>query len=333
MVANNKNLDADRKQTAAPNVVGPVVLSQNTQLHQNINKKKLFSILLGLVVLGVFAFTAVKLLHIGNKVYAQAAGHKIYKQEIQSVLGYHSHISSHQAATVLADKYLTEAMAKQEGITVTNQDIINKFGPGITAQEKTNPYAYQYQVNQLYFDRIQNHQEGVYTGQLLVAQFSRYIPYKSPLLAEKKAAEPNIGNAAAITADKKYAQDFITGLYNQVKAGKLTFDQAIQAEHNDPVVGESAYQTLSHSGSFDTSKNQASLLQPVSAQEQIRGLKAGQISKPFVVRVSDSADGNSTAESYFLVVKMDSISGNPNGMSFDQYLAQEQKQLGYKVYV
>src|SRR5689334_18998973 len=60
--------------------------------------------------------------HSGQKVYAEAAGHKIYKKDIQSlqvVNGQKKDVTDHQAATVLAEKYLTEAMSKQQGVKIT----------------------------------------------------------------------------------------------------------------------------------------------------------------------------------------------------------------------
>lgn len=303
-----------------------------------ITKKRLF---LGLAVVAGLVAVAVLLTsvaHIGQKVYAEAAGHKIYKKDIESlqvVDGRKTGVTDHQAATVLADKYLSEAMAKQEGIKVTQVDIVAAYGSSINDQKKMNPYGYQNLVNQLYFSDLNEHNVGVYQGKLLVANFSRYVPYQSGLLAQQKAAESKLGDPAAIAQDKQYAQKFINNLYNQITAKKITFDQAIEMEHNDPVVGQNSfYSTQQHSGPFNGPIGQVGLLAAHSIRDKVTSMKAGTLSKPFVVRVSNSAtDANSTAESYFLVVQMDKVSGGSNGMTFDQQLKQAKKQLGYKVNV
>lgn len=289
-----------------------------------------------IVVAGLAALIISKL-HPGQKVYAEAAGHKIYKKDIQSIelaAGKKTKVTDHQAAKLLADKYLLEAMAKDKGVKITQADIVATYGSGINLQKVTNPYGYQNLVNQLYMTRLSNHNRGNYTGKLLVANFSRYVPYHSALLPKQKAETPKLGDPAAIAKDKQYAQTFITSLYDKIKAKKITFDQAIQMEHNDPVVGEKGYPTQQHSGPFNGPLEQIGLLAARSIRSEITSMKAGQFSKPFVVRSSDSlTDRKSTAESYFLVVRMDKASGGNSDMTFQQELAQAKKHFGYKVNV
>jgi len=268
--------------------------------------------------------------HIGEKIYAQAAGHKIYKQDIKTLIGSNKGVSDHQAATVLADKYLTEALAKEQGITVSDKDLQTAYGPVIEMLKKNNEYSYQLQVNQLYFDKLQTYNQGVYKGYLLVGHFSRNIV----LQPDAAAGQVISTDSPAVAADKKYAQDFLTNLYNQIKAGRITWDQAAAIEKADPTLGENMYSSLSHSGPFDASRAPISLFAPASAQEQLSKLKKGQISKPFVVSVTNSVgtDGQ-TFESYFLVVRMDSTAGGKSGVGFQEELQQAKQRLGYKVNV
>lgn len=298
--------------------------------------------LVAIGVVAVLVITGIVFLshpgHIGQKVYAEAAGHKIYKKDLQTlqvVNGKKKNVSDHQAATVLADKYLTEAMAKQQGMAVSQSDLVAAYGKGILSQKSTDPYGYQNLTNQLYFTKLDNHNDGVYEGKLLVANFSRYVPYQSGLLPEQQKARPLLGNPTAIAQDKQYADKFITGLYDQIKSKKITFDQAIQMEHDDPMVGEkSYYSTQQHSGSFNGPLKQIGLLAAKSVRSKITSMKAGELSKPMIVRASNSAtDQSSTAESYFLVVRMDKVSGGGNSMTFQQELAQAKKHYGYKVNV
>lgn len=268
--------------------------------------------------------------HIGEKIYAQAAGHKIYKQDVKNLIGSSKGVSDHQAATVLADKYLTEALAKEQGITVSDKDLQTAYGPVIETLKKNNEYSYQLQVNQLYFDKLQTYNQGVYKGYLLVGHFSRNVVLQPDASGQIPATD-----SAAVAADKKYAQDFLMNLYKQIKAGKITWDQAAAIEKADPTLGQSMYSSLSHSGAFDTSKAPVPLFAPVSAQQQLRQIKPGQTSKPFVVSVTNSVGLNSdqTFESYFLVVRMDSSAGGKTDLNFQQQLQQTKQRLGYKVNV
>lgn len=310
----------DGKGTAAPRKPRPSL---------TIPHKKAVAILVVIIVLiGAWAIFG---LNVGKKVYAQAAGHKIYKEDVEAIKAHNKSISDNAAATVLANKYLSQAMAKENNVRVTQADI-NAAG---CPSQKTNPFGYQTCVNQLYFTKLGNNNEGIYKGKALITNFSRYIPYPSPLLEQEKALNPKIGDSAAIAADKAYAKAFITDLYNQIMSGKITFDQAIQMEHADPQVGEQAYPSLAHSGSFDGLISQDNLISANSIRQKITSMKPGEITKPFAVVSGGSKPlaGDSSGETYFLVVDMEQISGGHGKTSFDQELQQAKKKLGYKVNV
>ncbi len=298
------------------------------------NKKKTFAyIILAAIIIGGGWAVIKKEFHIGDKVYARAAGHKVYKQEVKDLIGNTQGVSDHDAATVLADKYLTEALAKDQGVTVTDQDIRNQYGGKVNLKDQQKNYAYAYQqaVNSAYFNKLQAKYNGVYRGDILVAQFSRYIP-ASPVSAAYKKAIPEMGDPKAIAADKQYADDFINKLYNQLQDHKITWKQAFHMEQTDPRLGVKAYPSLSHSGPFDTSKNPVTLFDAPAAQQKISGLKAGETTKPFVVSVYNQ-DTKKSFDSYYLVVHMSSTYGGHASGSFQQYLVDSKKRLDYQVNV
>src|SRR5690606_38916724 len=107
----------------------------------------------------------------------------------------------------------------------------------------------------------------------------------------------------------------------------------INIEKTDPVLGEQVYPTLTHSGSFDTSITPFTGVDINSIENNGEHLKAGQTSKPAVIRVSDSEEGNSTAESYFVMVHLDNASGGNAKTSFRKFIEQSKERLGYKIYV
>lgn len=294
-------------------------------------RKKMFGGILIVVIIIAAVLFAIFDMHVGQKVYAQAAGHKVYKKEFDDMKQGNSSITDKQVATVLADKYLTEAMAKEHHVSVSQADI---DAANIANTVKLNHYGYQNLVNQVYFTKLTINNQGTYKGKLLVANFSRNIPFQSGLLAQQEAANPKIGNAAAMAADKQYALNFITNLYNQIKAKKITFDQAMQMEQSDPTVGEQAYPSLYHSQVFDGTLSTVGPLAAGSITSKINNIKPGQLTAPFVVRAQDSAyNPKSMTDSYYLVVQLDSKSGGTGNLTFQQELDQAKKQLGYKINV
>lgn len=312
----------DQKQPAAPKEPNP----------PNKKKKIIIGVLVaaGLLIAGWLLYD--------NKVqkgelYAESAGHKIYKQDVEDLIGDSEDISDHDAAKVLADKYLSEMLAEDQGISISDQEITEEYGPSIEKQKSNEKYAYQNKVNELYFNKLADYYRGSYKGKLLVAHFSRNIAFKDPLLKERKMLNKNLGNPAAIARDKKYAREFITKLQNQITSGKITFEQAIKKEHKDPVVGTKAYRSLSHSGVFDTSKllDTNGLVESLGAKDQVSSIEPGQTSEPFITRIPGVS--GSAGESYFLVVRMDEAAGGGNDMGFNQYLEQSKQELGYAIYV
>jgi hypothetical protein len=270
--------------------------------------------------------------HRGEKVYAEVAGHKIYGSEIDDLLGKRKEISAHDAATVLADKYLTEKLGKEKGINITNKDLLAQYGKEIQKQKKNNRYNYQKMVNDLYFTKLQAYNNGVYKGDLIIANFSRHVEFL-PVLPEDKAKDPLLGKASAIAKDKKYAKNLMNRLYDGVISGKISFKQAMDIEHKDPQVGIREYSSLPHSTPFDTSLYTNPILNVTSIKEKINSIKAGDTTRPFVVRVGNSLSGKSTAESYFLMIHMDKSSGSYSGMSFQKYIDKTKQTLGYKINV
>ncbi len=309
-------------------------LALSNRLNLKGNKRPIVLSVLAIAAMGLIGWVILgDNLNLGKKIYAQAAGHKIYEQEVQDLIGNSKGVSDHDAAKVLADKYLVETLADEQGISISDQEIEAEYGPEINKQRGSEKFFYQSKVNQLYFERLSAHNQGIYKGKLLVAHFSRFIAFDSPLLEEDKAAEPRIGNPAATAQDKKYARDFINNLYNDINSGRISFDEAIKIEQKDPRLGSNAYPSLSHSGIFDTSNGPNGLISPESISSQISNIKPGELSGPFVVKVPNSLDGDSEVESYFLVIQMDKASGGSNTKDFRQYLEEAEKRLGYKIYV
>lgn len=297
----------------------------------NFKNKKFWAVLL-IIVIAAGGWASFNKYNSKGKVYAQVAGHKIYKEDVQALIGTNQGISEHDAAKVLADKYLAEALAKEQGIKVNGNDVQMQYGKLADKYKKSNEYLYQYQVNQVYFSKLKAHNRGVYKGKFLITNFSRYIKFEQSL-PEDDGGSSKYGNPNAIAKDRKYAKDLIDRLYNDITSGKITFDQAIKIENDDPVLGKKAYSSLPHSGSFDTSKELNGTLWAASIRQRVNNLKAGETTKPFVVRVANSTDAKTTVESYFLVVRMDETSGSYSGMDFKDYLEQSQQRLGYKVNV
>jgi hypothetical protein len=297
------------------------------------NKRALvLAVCLILVVVGVGWTIAGDKFKDNRKVYAEAAGHKIYEQEVRDLVGSNKEINDYDAAKVLADKYLTQSLAKEQNILVSDQEMETEFGKAIQKQKSENKFAYQNKLNQLYFDKLQAHHRGIYKGNYIIAHFSRNVEFH-PVLPEDKAKNPNLGNRGAIEKDKKYAENFINRLYKDVKSQKITFDEAVNIERKDQRLGINTYPTLPHSGNFDTSLRGNPVINLESIKERVQNIHPGDLTEPFVVRTGNSLDGKSTAEAYFLLIEMEESSAGEIEGTFDQYLEKAMERLDYAVYV
>lgn len=271
----------------------------------------------------------------GPKIYAEASGHKIYLSEINHVIGSSKNIPANKAAVMLADKYFTEALAREKQISLSNTDVNKAWSEEYHSKPKVGSYAWQDFKNGLMYRKLAASVNGEYKGKFLIASFNRYVAVQSPFLEEKKKQNPAIGNEQLIAEDKRYASDFMSNIYFQLQSKQITFDQAIVMERNDPRIGEQAYQSSLHSGTFDNTKNLPvnDVVLNESALSQITKFKPGEISKPFIVKVSDSAyptSKQSTAEAYFLIVQLDKSKPGVPG-SFDTYISKAKNRLGYKI--
>ena len=328
----NRKIDPSAgAQGDAKKVDGVVSGSPTKSGMTGVSKRPLYVVAGIVLLLGVFGWMLVA--RPFEKPVAQVDGHKIYKRDTEQMTAKNKSVSTKDAAVALADKYLTQAMAEQQNVQVSQADLEQEFGEDVDSLKTSDPYTYQANVNSLYFKKLAALNAGAYKGKYVVAHFSRNIAYDSPLLAEQKRFDPSIGDPAAIAADKAYAQKFINNLYAQVASGKMTFDQAIEAEHKDSYLGENAYQTLSHSKAFDTSNTQDNILNTRSITEKIHSIKPGTTTKPFAVKVSNSDSNDSMVESFYLMVQMDSSKGGNSGKTFDQVLKQQKQELGYTINV
>jgi len=317
-----------------PKLKLPIFLNR---LNTKGNKRKVLGLGI-IIIIGLIGFVGWSFFNdkfsSDKKIYAEVSGHKIYEQEVRDLLGdKNPDISEQEATLVLADKYLIETLAQEQGVTVNDEELTAEYGNSVLKQKDNNKFAYQNKLNELYFTKLAAANRGLYKGKLLVTHFSRNVAYKSPLLKEEKKNNPDLGNPKAIASDKKYAKNLITQLYNDIKSGKISFEEAIKIEKKDPKVGtSSAYRTLTHSGSFDTSTGINGLIETASIHQRISNIKPGELAEPFAVKVSNSIDDDSMTESYFLVIQMDKSS--PGGtMQFDKYLEEAKRRLGYEIYV
>jgi hypothetical protein len=301
------------------------------QLLRHRKRYVLYAIVLVVVLIGGWLFIK-QTFHIGEKVYAQAAGHKVYKQDVKDLIGDTKGVSDHQAAGALADKYLLEAMAKEQSVKITDKDIQQQYGQNITAKDRKDPsYEYQQAVNNAYMAKMKAKYNGVYKGDLLVGHFDRYIPAFDVSAAYKKVV-PQMGDPKAIEADKEYAKNFLTKLYNEIQGHKITWKQAIQAEHKDRRLGEVVYPSLSHSDSFDTSKGTVTLFDAPVAQAKVSALKAGETSKPFEVFIYNP-NLKKTYSTYYMVVHLNYKYGGHVKGFFQEYLVSSKKKFDYQVNV
>jgi hypothetical protein len=295
-------------------------------------KKSVLVVVVVIVVAGLVAWGYFGL-RIGQKVYGEVAGHKIYKSEIVAMQKSSPHTSTRQVVQVLLQKYLDEKVAAENHVVVTAQDTQDQI-KAATAGNPNNAYDRQVAINDVYESMIQAAVTDHFAGKFIIAHFDQNIPmYTSTGAMVPSEVSGGIGDPAVIAADQAYAENFITATYQKITTHKESFDQGMQAEQNDPKIGSKALGGVNHSGEFNSATGDFSntvTINQSSVAGQIKALKAGQISKPLLAKedVSAARDGSKLLPAYYLIVDMTDVRNAHT--NYYRYMIQARQRLGYK---
>ena len=279
-----------------------------------------------LSVAGIVVSVVLLQLH-AEKVYGKVGDHKIYQSELTNTLVGAVNIPQSKAVTTLLDYWLYQQIAKKEHLSISSEEVNSELK---SRTGSLNPPARNYLVvaikRDLLYEKITAAAEGFYTGDMIIVHFDQNIPFGSGF--------DSPASAIKIASDRKYAQTFVSDIYNQLKSGRISFAQAIIKEQTDPRVGIKALPTTSHSGSFDTSKPQALSSQVVARKDvktEMLQLKPGSYSAPFIAQVDINASvPPAKQDGYFVIIKMATSQSLASNLKVDEYIASQKLLLKYE---
>lgn len=267
-------------------------------------------------IVGVFMLLSPK-----GTVYGRVNGHTVDQGAVKSFLGSAKGISDRQAAQILLDKYLTEAIGADLKVTVSSQEVTDAY-EALPREDQVNKTVVQQSLrNKIFYSKLQPIAVGHFKGAFIIAHFD-----------QNSAGLRSVGDPTKAASDKQYATDLIKSLSAKVKSG-TSFDDAIKTEQSDPNLGTVALPTATHSGAFDTSDpdiERNSVVKTEDVGMALSKLKAGQVSEPFIVRQTATPGGQRT-ELYWVIVKLDEAKDTPY-KSFGDFLDKAKVKYGYKEY-
>src|SRR3990170_7890809 len=135
-----------------------------------------------------------------------------------------------EAAEYLVDNIVLEQWAQDEKIAFSKEDQ-KAEEIRISGKEATiNCIAVQAKVN-LLRERLTNYATPFREGKFIVVNFGRYNP--SPFGLQPVEATQGADLQELLEKEREYADSLVNSIYDDLKANKLTFEQAIEKVNND----------------------------------------------------------------------------------------------------
>ena len=182
-------------------------------------------------------------------------------------------------------------------------------------------------------EKLTEYAVGFREGKFIVVNFDRFSP--NPFLPPPEATDG--GDLAELQKkEREYADNLVKSIYDDLKAKKLTFEQALEKVQKDPNVGlESVYGAAIQSGPFLAVDyiEKRGLLRFDDVRGKIDALKEGEFSEPFVQKVDTSLEeGNPRlADSRWIIAKVDKI--GEGGEKADDIISKTRQKYGVRIYL
>lgn len=316
------------------------------------NNKKLFWIIAGFVLAMATLFVVLWVTGVlGNifrskDVLGSVGGRNITKQDVEKTsremteAGFFEEEQS-QTLGLIMDYWLYTLAAKKYGIEVNDRVALDYLkselaGSGLGENlDMNNNYvryrAYRDYLRDEFTTLIESPQKGAY----ILAHYDQNFGQATPELKALSKAQYD----ALLKADRDYATNFINDVYAKLKAGSITFEQGMQMQLQDKVIGENALPTAIQSQAFGVKQaSNGEYVDPISGNPQVKSqiekLKAGEISEPFILKVPPGmVPTNDLVDGIWMIVKVDSINSKlPKFDSLAAAWASFKKDYKYVIY-
>lgn len=280
-------------------------------------------------------------------IIARVGSNNITKQEVQKVrddmLRAGFYIESEDKIRDLIMNYWLLILASREyQLDISDKEVLSYLQSSLSGS----PQKINFDINNSYikykgyFDLLQNRLTNIVSnygsGAYVIAHFDQNMVRNTTQL--KSLSDEQYKQL--LDDDRKYATDFINKTFNELKTGKITFEQAMQIQIDDPKIGKKALNTAPQSSKFGSMSELGPGMKTSNFdsdpqfRQKIDNLKPGEFSEPFMMQVMLGANENSPkADGIWIIAKIDSI--NSKGPKFDTLNAAIQffkQKYGYEVY-
>lgn len=323
------NLSAQNQGTGSANI------SANAQFAGTISQpqKKIPLILALLAIILLVVFFVFSKYFKGKPLFSQPAA-KVGSQTITKAeaekLAADCIISQKDAVEYLVDQKVLAKWSADEKVTISEKEASDeavRIG-GLTPKDCKKTLASVNLLRQRLSENLTKFRE----GKFIVINFGRYNlgpPYgqvKDPVEREKLRKE-----------EQAYADQLLNSFYPELKAGKITFDEAMKKVEEDPRVGlKSWYSSTLQSGPFTAFDyiNKRGLLALPEVTEKVDALKVGEYSEPVVLKIGLSLTDPSagTIDERYVIAKAERLGKGYSGTK-EQLLEETRKQYKAQIYI
>lgn len=237
----------------------------------------------------------------------------------------------------LIEGKILEIKAKNLGITVSDEEILAEARKSLRDFDKYDERRKEIVKDQAKFsllqkriaDKVVNWRE----GKFILVRGDLHFNFEPTGLSKEQRAK-------LVLQDIKYAKELAGSIYNDIKSGKITFEQGMEIANNDPKVGRPAWKgwemTFSRSFTKADSIRRPFPTGTVNFWDEIFKIKIGEISKPIPIKVIVPEDnivskGKTEVEALYLIAKIEKGNlGESN--SYQEFIEKQKKELGVKIY-
>ena len=246
-------------------------------------------IIIILIVLALFAAIAGYLFYLDRlpKPAAQVGQENITLEQVAN-FSRDCDIAQNEAVEFLVDNIVLEKWVQDEKIAFSKEDQKAEEIRISGKEAAINCIAVQAKVN-LLREKLSQNTEKVREGKFIYINFGLYAN-PDPMMAP-----PGVDNEeeriAKLNEDKSAADNLIQSIYQDLKANKLTFEQAIEKVNSNPKFGVATSSAVIKPGDSFTADDyigKRNLLGDETVRKKIDELSEGKFSEPFIQKVNIS---------------------------------------------
>ena len=295
--------------------------------------KRLVRILVLFLILLILAIVAASLFIFKKPpadLAAKVGDQKIMRDQV-SQFANECQLEQKEAVEFLVDDIVLSTWSSDEKITVSPEGQRYPQEGAENVQLRSCEITLE-KVNRLR-EKLTEYAVGFREGKFIVVNFDRFSP--NPFLPPPEATD-GTDLVELQKKEREYADNLVKSIYDDLKAKKLTFEQALEKVQKDPNVGlESVYGAAIQSGPFLAVDyiEKRGLLRFDDVRGKIDALKEGEFSEPFVQKVDISLEeGNPRlADSRWIIAKVDKI--GEGGEKADDIISKTRQKYGVRIYL